>query len=109
MLDVPAVGVTKNLLCGQPRETLDDPLPEGRRIPIEADEDVTSPDGTVIGYAVQTRQFSSGNRYINPVYVSPGHRVDAETAAALAAMTVDEYKLPEPIRRADAYAATLTG
>ncbi|WP_436936148.1 endonuclease V [Halovenus marina] len=109
MLDVPAVGVAKNLLCGQPRESLDDPLPEGERVPIEADEDVTAPDGTVIGYAVQTRQFSSGNRYINPVYVSPGHRVDAETAAALAEVTVDEYKLPEPIRRADAYAAELTG
>jgi deoxyribonuclease V len=107
-LDIPAVGVAKNLLCGRPRDTLETPLAAGERVPIEATEDVTAPDGTVIGHAVQTRQFDSGNRHINPVYVSPGHRVDADTAATLAEVTATEYKLPEPIRRADSYAGELT-
>lgn len=107
-LDVPTVGVAKSLLCGTPRETLDDSLSEGERVAIESDEDVTAPDGTVIGHAVQTRQYDSGDRYINPLYVSPGHRTSARTAADIAAQCATRYKLPEPIRQADSYAGELT-
>lgn len=108
-LDVPTIGVAKSLLCGQPRESLEDPLPAGARVPIEADEDVTAPDGTVIGYAVQTRKYDSPHRHINPLYVSPGHRVSAATAADLVEQFTAGYKLPEPTRLADRYAAELTG
>ncbi|MFC7027658.1 endonuclease V [Halomicroarcula sp. GCM10025324] len=101
-LDVPTVGVAKNLLCGAPRASLDRKLPVGERIGIEADADVeTAPDGTLIGYAVQTRQYDSPNRHINPLIVSPGHRVSAATAADVVAATVTDYKLPEPTRLAD--------
>jgi len=103
-LEVPTVGVAKSLLCGQPRESLAEPLPEGKRVAIEADDDVTAPDGTVIGYAVQTRQYNSGNRHINPLYVSPGHRVSAKTAADIVVEQSAGYKLPEPTRLADKYA-----
>jgi len=100
-LDVPTVGVAKNLLCGRPRESLDGGLPEGERVPVEADGDVSAPDGTVIGYAVQTRQYDSPDRHVNPLLVSPGHRVSAETAADLVLATAAGYKLPEPTRLAD--------
>jgi deoxyribonuclease V len=103
-VDVPAIGVAKSLLCGRPRDSLAAPLPEGSHVAIVADEDVTAADGTVIGYAVQTRQYDSGNRHINPLYVSPGHRVSAETAAEIAERAVGAYKLPEPTRLADDYA-----
>ena len=53
-LDVPAVGVAKSLLCGRPRQPIEQGLPEGTRVAIEADGDVTASAGTVIGYAVQT-------------------------------------------------------
>jgi deoxyribonuclease V len=106
-LDWPTVGVAKSLLCGRPRESVSG-LSAGRRVPIEADGDVTAPDGTVIGYAVQTRQYESDSRQINPLYVSPGHRVGADTAADLAERHATRYKLPEPVRRADRYAAELT-
>jgi deoxyribonuclease V len=107
-LDVPTVGVAKSLLCGTPRDSLDRKRPEGERVAIEADEDVTAVDGTVIGHAVQTRQYDASNRYINPLYVSPGHRVSAETAVDIVAQTATEYKLPEPVRLADSYAGELT-
>ena len=103
-VDCPAIGVAKNLLCGRPRESLAGPLPEGTRIVIEADEDVTAPDGTVIGYAFQSRQYDSPNRHINPLYVSPGHRVSAETAVDIVERCCAGYKLPEPTRLADSYA-----
>jgi len=104
-LEVPTIGVAKSLLCGRPRESLDRKLPEGARVAIEADAEVAdAADGTVIGYAVQSRQYDSSNRYINPLIVSPGHRVSAETAADLVLATAAGYKLPEPTRLADSYA-----
>jgi len=106
-LDVPTVGVAKSLLCGRPQRSLDGKLPAGTRVPVGADDDVTAPAGTVIGYAVQTRQYDSATQYINPLYVSPGHRVSAETAVDLVELTVTDYKLPEPVRLADSYAESL--
>ncbi|WP_101296279.1 endonuclease V [Halegenticoccus soli] len=103
VLDVPSVGVAKSLLCGRPRESVDG-RPEGWRTPIEATDRVSAPNGTVIGYAYQSRQYDS-NRTINPLYVSPGHRVSAETAVDVIARLGGGYKLPEPTRLADAYAA----
>jgi deoxyribonuclease V len=103
-LDLPTVGVAKNLLCGRPRESLDRKLPVGTRVPIETDDDVTAPARTVIGYALQTRQFASSNRYVNPLYVSPGHRVSADTATDIVEACCGGYKLPEPTRLADSYA-----
>jgi len=103
-VDAPAVGVAKSLLCG----TLDAD-PDGRRAgwrtPIRADEAVDAPDGTVVGHALQTRQYDS-RPVINPVYVSPGHRVGATTATDLVERLCDGYKLPEPTRRADSHADT---
>jgi len=121
-LDVPAIGVAKNLLCGRPSESLDRKLPEGARVAIEADAEVETRgasetrraggdagDGTVIGYAVQSRQYDSSSQYINPLIVSPGHRVSAETAADLVLATAAGYKLPEPTRLADSYADSVKG
>ena len=104
-LDVPTVGVAKNLLCGAPIESLDRKFPAGERIAIEADGEVeTAAAGTVIGEAVQTRQYASENQYINPLIVSPGHRVSAATASELVLATAAGYKLPEPTRIADSAA-----
>ncbi|MDS0221340.1 endonuclease V [Haloarcula sp. S1AR25-5A] len=109
-MDVPAVGVAKSLLCGTPEQSLEETYPDGVRIPIAADDSVeTCPDGTGIGHAVQTRQYDSPNRYINPLIVSPGHRVSAATAADLVEATADGYKLPEPTRLADSYADEAKG
>lgn len=99
ILDVPTIGVAKNLLCGRPRGDVDR-LEAGARVAIEADDEVMAPDGTVLGYAYQSRQYADSRR-INPLYVSPGHRVCAETAVDLVAACGGDYKLPRPIRRAD--------
>ncbi|WP_299331988.1 endonuclease V [Haloplanus sp.] len=102
VLDVPSVGVAKRLLCGRvDGET--DGNPEGWRAPVRADEAVDAPAGTVLGYAYQSRQYDS-TPIINPLYVSPGHRVGAETAVDLIERLCDGYKLPEPTRLADGHA-----
>ncbi|MFH5798230.1 endonuclease V [Haladaptatus sp. CMAA 1911] len=105
MLDVPAVGVAKKLLCGALRDPPQGYLSEGERVPVVSNSRVSAPDGTVIGYALQSRQYPNPEkRHVNPLYVSPGHRVSAETAADLVWQLCAGYKLPEPTRRADAYA-----
>jgi deoxyribonuclease V len=101
--DVPSIGVAKSLLCGTPVGDTDD-LSAGTKIRIESNARVDAPDGTLLGYAVQTRQYDSPNQYINPLYVSPGHRVGPETAADVALELASSYKLPEPVRLADKYA-----
>ncbi|MFD1569929.1 endonuclease V [Halorubrum laminariae] len=118
--DVPSVGVAKRLLCGEPDEPVDG-RPAGWRTPIRADDAVetaagdddagdTGADDTggggfapVIGHAVQSRQYPESRR-INPLYVSPGHRVSAETTVDLVEALCAGYKLPEPTRLADAAA-----
>lgn len=107
-LDVPAVGIIKTLLCGTPRSAIEDPLPAGARIPIDPDGEVEGDVDGPLGYALQTRQFEGGDRHVNPVYVSPGHRVGTGTAADLVERCCAGYKLPEPVRLADRHAAELT-
>jgi len=102
-LDLPSVGVAKGLLCGTPEDDPDG-RPEGWRTRIRAGSDVTNADpGTVIGHAFQSRQYDSDPK-INPLYVSPGHRVGVGTATDLVERLCEGYKLPAPTRRADAYA-----
>jgi deoxyribonuclease V len=105
VFDRPSVGIAKSLLCGRPREPVDG-RPAGWRTPILADGDVDAPDGRVLGYAFQSRQYDA-SRTINPLYVSPGHRLSAATAVDLVSRCCDGYKLPEPTRLADAYADEL--
>ncbi|WP_281193441.1 endonuclease V [Halorubrum sp. F4] len=101
--DLPSVGVAKSLLCGEPDEPVGE-RPEGWRTTIRADDSVTTAaPGTVIGHAYQSRQYPNSRR-VNPLYVSPGHRVSAETTVDLVAALSAGYKLPEPTRLADAHA-----
>jgi deoxyribonuclease V len=103
--DTPAIGVAKSLLCGRPEGATDE-LAAGETVPIEADGSMTVPGGTVVGYAYQSRQFPDSKR-INPLYVSPGHRLSAPTAVDCLSACGGEYKLPRPVRLADQYADEL--
>ncbi|MFW5948449.1 MAG: endonuclease V [Halolamina sp.] len=105
LLDLPSIGVAKRLLCGTPVESVDD-RPAGWSTPTEAGPAVEAPAGTVIGHAYQSRQWDRGQS-INPLYVSPGHRVSAATTVALVDSLCAGYKLPEPTRLADRYADDL--
>jgi deoxyribonuclease V len=102
VLDAPSLGVAKSLLCGDPDDPTDG-RPAGWRTPVRAGDGVDAPPETVVGYAYQSRQYDS-TPSINPLYVSPGHRVSAETTVDLVAALGGRYKLPEPTRLADGYA-----
>lgn len=83
-LDLPSVGVTKNLLCGETEEPTE--VGEANRVVYE---------GRLVGYS-----FLSKER-CNPIYVSPGHRYSPEGALRLVRNWLQGHKLPEPIFEAD--------
>lgn len=112
VFDIPAIGVAKSLLCGTPETPIAEPLSKGDQVSIAADDDVEpvttdDTDWPTIGVAFQSRQFErTESQFINPLYVSPGHRVDVGRAVSLVASSCEEYKLPDPIRLADKAADT---
>lgn len=91
LVDLPAVGCAKSLLVGEHE-------PPGREKGARAD---VRHEGEVVGKAVRTR---SG---VRPVYVSVGHRIDLDTAVELVLSVSPRYRVPEPVRRADALAGRL--
>ena len=80
-LKAPTIGVAKNLLCGEVKDS------KGFWKPV-IDE------GEVIGAAVFTGMSSK------PVYVSVGHKVSLETAVRIVLECARRYRIPEPIRLA---------
>jgi len=74
LLDIPAVGVAKTLLCG------------------EVFGDRVMYDGKLIGIALKTGKGK-------PVYVSPGHKISYETAVTVV-KEFCKYRIPEPTRQA---------
>lgn len=78
----PTVGCGKTRLCG--RFAL---LPEDKGAMAPLTE-----DGETIGMAVRTRTR------MNPMFISPGHLADLDSAVELVMRTTEKYRLPEPIR-----------
>ena len=86
-LELPTIGCAKSLLCGK----YDEPGPErGERSPLVH-------RGEVVGAVVRTRSR------VSPLYVSPGHRCDLESAVAVTLATAVKYRLPAPARLAHEY------
>ena len=86
-LDLPTVGCAKSRLCGK----YDEPGPDrGDRGPL-VDK------GEVIGAVLRTRAG------VAPLFVSPGHRCDLESAVGLVLATTRKLRLPIPARMAHEY------
>ena len=80
LLDKPALGVAKTILVGR-----HGPLGEAKGSAADLVH-----RGEVVGVALRTREG------VKPVYVSVGHRVTLDDAAALALGLATRYKLPMP-------------
>ena len=92
LLDVPAMGIAKSRLYGsfeEPGEA------KGSWTPL------TSREGERIGAVLRTKDRTK------PVFVSPGHRIDLETALEIALACSGGLRIPEPTRLADKYVAEL--
>jgi len=83
-LGIPTIGVAKKPLCGE----FDWPADRaGAWKPIYL-------EGEVKGAVLRTRKG------VKPVFVSPGHLVDLESALEVVQRCLVGYRLPEPIRKA---------
>jgi deoxyribonuclease V len=92
LLDIPAMGIAKKKLYGR----CEDPgEKKGSWSPL------ISKEGDVIGSVLRTKDKTK------PVFVSPGHRLDTDTAREIALQCARGYRIPEPTRRADIYVAQL--
>lgn len=91
MLDVPTVGCAKKRLCGT-HEPLDEPAGSAQDL---------IHDGQVVGQVLRTQDG------VNPVFVSPGHRYDVQSATALASACTSPWRIPEPLRQAHYESITL--
>lgn len=60
-------------------------------------------DGSLIGFVIRTKAN------LKPVFVSPGHRIDAKTASIMTLSCTQKTKLPLPLHQADRRAAHLKG
>jgi deoxyribonuclease V len=83
-LNIPTIGVAKNLLCGNVKSEV---TQVGEYSEVEF-------EGKVIGYALK-----SSARAKKLIYVSPGHKVSFETSLNVVKRFCI-HKLPEPIRNA---------
>jgi deoxyribonuclease V len=83
-LDVPSVGCAKSRLIGEHDEPA---AKRGSFAPLTY-------NGKTVGAVVRTRDN------VKPVYISPGHKVDVESAVRVILKTCRGYRLPEPTRLA---------
>jgi len=86
-LDVPAIGITKKILCGKGAK----PHNVGETSPL------VYMDRTV-GWLLKSSQKSK------PIIVAPGHRVSLESSLSIVKSCLRGHKLPEPARLAHEYA-----
>jgi deoxyribonuclease V len=86
-LDRPSVGCAKSRLCGHYEE----PGPEAGSVAPLRDR------GDVIGEVVRTKDR------VQPVFVSPGHKIDLPSSVRVVLNSCKGYRLPEPTRQAHLY------
>lgn len=88
LLNKPTLGVAKKVLTGKYEEP---PLVKGSMMPLLHQKEH-------IGNVICTKDK------VKPVFVSPGHFMDLESATSIVLQTAVKHKLPEPTRLADHYA-----
>ena len=93
LLDRPSLGCAKSLLCGTPEPSILSPASHAFSEKAGAWRPLAD-RGEVIGRVLRTRAG------VKPVYVSVGHRLTLDEAAAVAWRCCWGFRLPEPARLA---------
>lgn len=86
-LDIPSIGVAKNILCGEG----DLPMEVG-------DASLITYQKRAVGY------YFKSKKNCKPLIVAPGHKISLESSLNLIKSCIRGYKLPEPTRMAHLFA-----
>lgn len=86
VLEIPTIGCAKTRLIGEYREP---GIRKGSWSPLQHER-------TILGAVLRTRDS------VNPLFVSPGHLVNLEISIRLVISCAGKYRIPEPLRCADA-------
>ena len=92
LTDMPAIGVAKSLLTGKYEE----PGAE------KGAQTLLLSKGEKIGTVLRSKEKT------NPLFISPGHLIDHDTAVEVTLSCLTHYRLPEPTRIADKISKTLS-
>lgn len=97
ILDIPTIGVAKTLYCVDGIENNQQHKEKIRSELLKTGDMflLIGESGKTLGAALR-----SCDGAINPVYVSPGHRVSLQTAAKVT-LSCCKHRIPEPVRQAD--------
>ncbi|HIE32102.1 MAG TPA: endonuclease V [Methanosarcinales archaeon] len=87
-LDIPTIGVAKNILCGRPKHL----VPEGA-----GEFCLLHYNNRDIGWVLRSKEGCK------PIIVAPGHRVSMKSSIEIVRHCLRGYKLPEPTRLAHIY------
>lgn len=85
MNDWPTIGCAKKSLFGS---FLTPDIPKFSK------SEITGKEGELLGYALRTKNA------VKPIFVSPGHRMDPDSALRIIMHCVRGYRIPEPTRLA---------
>ncbi|VVB97241.1 Endonuclease V [uncultured archaeon] len=89
-LDVPTIGITKKILCGEGNE----PTGLGETNPLVY-------EGRKVGWLLKSSKRSRA------IIVAPGHRVSLDSSLSIVRSCLRGHKLPEPVRLAHEYVTGL--
>ncbi|MEO0145145.1 MAG: deoxyribonuclease V [candidate division WOR-3 bacterium] len=87
LLNKPTIGVAKSLLVGKYKEL-------GYK---KGSKEYVYYNNQVVAYAFRSKDNTE------PIFISPGHLIDLESALSIVIKTLKGYRLPEPTRLADYY------
>lgn len=85
LLEKPTIGCAKSRLAGEAKVP---PIEKGGVEPLML-------AGKKVGFVLRTKAKT------DPIYVSPGHLVDVDTALEIVKYCARDHRLPEPVRLAD--------
>lgn len=88
LVDFPTLGCAKKKLVGHYQE----PSPQAKSYSWMTDKK------EILGFAYRTK------KNVSPIFVSPGHRVDIESALRIMNSMECRYRIPEPTRQAHLFA-----
>jgi len=91
LLDRPTIGVGKTLICGRLTDPSTVQIPNGETLTRSNILDGDEPLGVALTAAGKHK----------PLYISPGHLIDLDTAVNIALRLLTTHRLPEPLHHAD--------